>query len=66
MCDPLGRFHLLWQEGQLGPEPQGNRLRDARHRAEVLVGALEGLVLQNERKGLGFQGCDAAFEVSKM
>ena len=64
MCDPLGRLHLLWQKGQLGQAPQGTRLRDARRRAEALVGTLEGLIVQNEIEGLAFQVCNAAFEVS--
>ena len=55
MCDPLGRLHLLRQKGQLGQEPQGARLCDARRRAEALVGALEGLIVQNEIEGLVFQ-----------
>ena len=66
MCDPLRRFHLLRQKGQLGQESQGTRLRDARRRAEALVGALEGLVVQNEFEGLVFQVCDAPFEVSNI
>ena len=66
MCDPLGRLHLLWQKGQLGQESQGTRLRDARRRAEALVGTLEGLIVQNEIEGLAFQVCNPAFEVSNI
>ena len=48
MSDPLGRFHRVWQGGQLGQASQGTRLGDTRHGAEVLVGTLLSLVVQNE------------------
>ena len=42
----------------------GGRLRG--RSAEALVGALWGLIVQNEFEGLAFQVCNSAFEVSNM
>ena len=66
VCDPLGRFHLVGQEGHLGQDSQGRGLGDPVNRAEALIGTLEFLVLRDPFKGLGLQVLDAALQVANV